>query len=156
MDTKTPIPAQLSIVARPDHIIDTLGFSPYDPYSELIWTPTLGPSAVLAYRRLAGTLMYQVDGFTLDTAEFALALGLGAGTGHNAPVCRTLRRLAAFGLARFVDDTTYAVRRRIAPASTSQLRRLSPELRRVHTALLHRHAQAQRLAAQPDRLRRGA
>lgn len=154
MDTKPPIPAQLSIFAWPDPVVDALGFPPHDPYSELIWTPRLGPSAVLAYRRLAGTLVHHADGFTLEVADFALALGLGAGTAHNAPVCRTLRRLASFGLARFVDDSTYAVRRRIPPASTSHLRNLTPELRRVHTALLARH-DAQRLAAQPDRLRRG-
>ena len=69
-------------------------------------------------------------------------------------MCRTLRRLAAFGLARFDDADTYAVRRRIPPASASQLRRLSPELRRIHTALLARH-DAQRLSSRTE-LRRGA
>ncbi len=38
-------------------------------------------------------------------------LGLGAGTAQHAPVCRTLRRLAVFGLACFDDADTYAVRR---------------------------------------------
>ena len=98
--------------------------------------------------RLAGTLIHRPDGYTLDVADFAHALGLGAGTARNAPVCRTLRRLAIFGLARFVDESTYAVRRRIPPASSSQLRRLSSELQRIHTALLARH--------DADRLRKGA
>ena len=65
------------------------------------------------------------------------------------------RRLAVFGLARFDAAGTYPVRRRIPPASTSQLRRLSPELRRIHQALLARHDTA-RLASRPEPLRRGA
>ncbi len=150
-----PIPAQLDVVAWPDSVIDVLGFPPHDPYSEFLATPRLGPSAVLAWRRLAGTLIHRPDGYTVDVVDLAQALGLGAGTGNSAPITRTLRRLVAFDLAYFVDEGTYAVRRRIPPASTSQLRRLSPELRRLHTALLARH-DAERLAAQPDRLRRGA
>jgi len=152
--TDNPIPARLSVQAWPDPVVDALGFLPHDPYSELVWTPAIGPSAVLAWRRLAGTLIHQPDGFTLDVAEFAHALGLGAGTARNAPVSRTLRRLAAFHLARFVDEATYAVRRRIPPASSGQLRRLSPSLLRIHTALLARHDTA-RLAT-PHTLCKGA
>ena len=33
--TDTPIPAQLTIVAWPDPIVDALGFPPHDPYSEM-------------------------------------------------------------------------------------------------------------------------
>jgi hypothetical protein len=150
--TDTPIPAQLSVVAWPDPVVDALGFLPYDPYSELVWTPTLGPSAILAWRRMAGTLIHRPDGYTLDVADFAHALGLGAGTAHHAPVCRTLRRLAVFGLARFHTADIYAVRRRIPPASTSQLRRLGPELQRIHQALLSRHDD-ERLARRPQPLR---
>ncbi len=142
----TPIPAQLTVVAWPDPVIDALGFLPHHPYSELVATPTLGPSAVLAWRRLAGKLIHHPDGFTLDVADFARDLGLGAGTGQNAPVCRTLRRLSIFGLARFLDEATYGVLRRIPPASLSHLRRLTPELQRVHAALLASH-DAERLGA---------
>jgi len=94
--TDTPIPAQLTVVAWPDPVVDALGFLPHDPYSELLWTPTLGPSAVLAWRRMAGTLIHRPEGYTLDVSDFAQALGLGTGTAHHAPVCRTLRRLAVF------------------------------------------------------------
>jgi hypothetical protein len=154
MRTDTSIPAQLAVVAWLDPVVDALGFVPHDPYSEVVWTPSLGPSAVLAWRRLAGRLIHHPDGFTLDVAELAHALGLGTGIGHNAPICRTLRRLTVFGLARFLDDT-YAVRRRIPPASSSQLRRLSPDLLRIHAALLSRH-DAERLGSTPPPLRKGA
>ena len=152
--TNTHIPAQLIVVAWPDPVVDALGFLPHDPYSELVWTPTLGPSAVLAWRRMAGTLIHRPDGYTLKVADFGQALGLG-GTGQHSAVSRTLRRLAQFGLASFQDQDTYAVRRRIPPASRSQLSRLNPELLRIHTALLARHDDA-RLARQPEPLRRGA
>ena len=155
IDPNARIPAQLAVVAWPDSVIDVLGFPPHDPYSELVATPRLGPSAVLAWRRLAGTLIHRPDGYTVDVVDLAQALGLGAGMGNSAPISRTLRRLVAFDLAYFVDEGTYAVRRRIPPASTSQLRRLSPELRRLHTALLARH-DAERLAGRPESLRRGA
>ncbi len=150
----TPIPAQLTVVAWVDPVVDALGFPPHAAYSELVWTSVLGPSAVLAWRRAAGMLLQEPDGYTLDVVEFAQALGLGTGVGTHAPVCRTLRRLAAFGMARFVDDSTYAVRRHIPPLSTSQLRRLSPQLHRLHSALLARH-DTERLERRAE-LRRGA
>ena len=71
--------------------------------------------------------------------EFAQSLGLGTGTGAHAPVSRTLRRLAGFELTCFVDDATYALRRRIPPLSGHQLRHLSADLQRIHHALLQRH-----------------
>jgi hypothetical protein len=113
IDTDARIPAQLDVVPWPDSVIDVLGFPPHDPYSEFVATPRLGPSAVLAWRRLASTLIHRPDGFTVDVVDLAQALGLGAGTGRSAPISRTLRRLVAFDLACFVDESTYAVRRRI-------------------------------------------
>ncbi len=43
----------------------------------------------------------------------------------------------------------------IPPASYSQLRRLGPELQRLHTALLARH-DTERLASRAEAMRRGA
>ncbi len=136
---ETSLPAHLHIVAWPDPVIDHLGFPPQSPYSEICWLPRLGPAATLAYRRLAGTLAHRPDGFDIDLVEFAQSLGLGTGTGAHAPVNRTLRRLAGFELACFVDDATYALRRRIPPLSAHQLRHLSADLQRIHHALLERH-----------------
>jgi len=134
-----PLPSQLAVVAWSDPVLDALGFLPHDPYSELITVSILGPSATLAWRRLAGLLGHHPEGFSLDLLEFAGSLGLGRGIGRHSPVSRTLHRLAAFRLARFVDDDTYAVRRRVPPASRQQVERFSPEQRRLHTALLARH-----------------
>ncbi len=136
---ETSLPARLYIVAWPDAVIDRLGFPPQSPYSEICWLPRLGPAATLAYRRLAGTLAHRPDGFDIDVVEFAQSLGLGTGTGAHAPVSRTLRRLACFELARFDDDATFALRRRIPPLSARQLGHLSADLQRIHHALLKRH-----------------
>jgi hypothetical protein len=137
--SRTPLPAQLRIVGWPDPIIDRLGFPPHHPYSELVWLPATGPAATLAWRRLAQLLEHSPDGFDLDVAQFAQDLGLGVGTGGHSIISRTLRRLAMFELAIFVDEQTCAVRRRIPPAPARHLRRLSPHLRRIHTALLASH-----------------
>jgi hypothetical protein len=133
------LPTHLQVVAWPDPVVDRLGFPPQSPYSELAWTPILGPASVLAYRRIAGGLLHRPDGYQLDVVELAQSLGLGTGTGIHARISRTLRRIEAFHLAFFPDDSTYAVRRRIPALSGQQLSRLSPELRRVHIALLDRH-----------------
>ena len=130
---ETSLPARLHIVAWSDAVIDRLGFPPQSPYSELCWLPRLGPSATLAYRRLAATLAQRPDGFDIDVAELAHSLGLGRGTGAQSPVSRTLRRLADFDLARFADERTFALRRRIPPLSRGQLRHLSAELQRTTT-----------------------
>jgi hypothetical protein len=136
---ETSLPARLHIVAWPDPVIDHLGFAPQGSYSEICWLPRLGPAATFAYRRLAGTLAHRPDGFDIDVVELAASLGLGTGTGAHAPVSRTLRRLACFELARFVDDATFALRRRIPPLPARQLRHLSADLQRTHHALLARH-----------------
>jgi hypothetical protein len=63
--------------------------------------------------------------------QLALSLGLGHGTGRNAPVVRTLHRLVGFGVARIAWDA-YAVRATIPPLSASQLRRLPRYLAERH------------------------
>ena len=155
---RTALPDQLRIIAWVDPIADRLGFPPHHPYSELLWLPIIGPASTLAWRRLSGMLENTPDGFDLDVAQLAQDLGLGTGTGGHAPISRTLRRVAQFGLAVFVDAGTYAVRRRIPPISTGQRRRVSPQLQRLHTALLASHDDERLRREQVERtsVRRGA
>ena len=63
---ETSLLARLHVVAWPDSVIDRLGFPPQSPYSGFCWLPRLGPSATVAYRRLAGTLTQRPDGFDVD------------------------------------------------------------------------------------------
>jgi hypothetical protein len=133
------LPTHLHVIAWPDSVIDRLGFAPQSVYTELAWTPILGPASVLAYRRIAGTLEHHPDGYRLDIVELAGSLGLGSGTGAHSTIARTLRRIAAFHLAVFTDDDTYAIRRRIPPLTGRQASRLSPSLARVVAGFEQRH-----------------
>jgi hypothetical protein len=85
IDTNPRIPAQLAVVAWPDSVIDVLGFPPHDPYSEFVATPRLGPSAVLAWRRLASTLIHRPDGFTVDVVDLRPSPGSGRRHGQKRP-----------------------------------------------------------------------
>lgn len=80
------------------------GFDARDVYVERFWLPVLGPSAVLALRRLADWLDEQPSGVEVDLVEFASSLGVGAGTGRHTQINRTLARLIDFGAARIHDD----------------------------------------------------
>ena len=63
------LPLRLKVIAWPDPVIDALGFPATSAYSELAWTPILGPASVLAYRRLAGALQHRPDGYDIDVVE---------------------------------------------------------------------------------------
>jgi hypothetical protein len=133
------LPTHLQVIAWPDPVVDRLGFAPQSIYTELAWTPILGPASILAYRRIAGALEHHPDGYRLDVVELATSLGLGAGTGAHSAIARTLRRIAAFHLAVFTDAGTYAIRRRIPPLTARQANRLSPSLARVVRGYEQRH-----------------
>lgn len=104
----------------------------------------LGPSALLALRRLNTELDRAPEGFRLPVASLARELGLGHGSGRNAPLIRTLARLATFGLAK-VDGDTFAVRRSVPPLSRRHLARLPVEVVERHQVEVNAAATA------PDR-----
>jgi hypothetical protein len=125
----------LQVRPWPDAVIDRLGHAPTSEYFEWFWLPRIGPSCGWAYRRLTSGLVAQPDGYSVRLDELAHWLGLG-GTGRHSPLLRSLRRLAAFGLAAQTDDHTLAVRRRVPPLTLPQLRRLSPVLQAMHARLV--------------------
>jgi hypothetical protein len=85
-------------------------------------------------RRFAAGLDDNPDGFDLERADTARALGLGVRDGRQSPFRRALARCVAFEMAKPEGPTTLAVRRRIPPMPRRHLQRL-PD------ALQHRHAQ---------------
>ena len=91
-----PVP----VTALRDPVVEALGYDARSEYVETYWLAVLGPSCVLAARRLNAWLEPESEGFTVPLAEFARSLGLGAGTARHAPVVRTLARLVDFGIAR--------------------------------------------------------
>ena len=108
----------LRVVALRDPMVEDGGHHPRSQYVETFYLAILGPSSLVAARRLAAWLDASPDGFTVPLAVLARQLGLGTGTARNAPLPKTLARLAGFGLAAVVDGT-YALRlasRRSRPA----------------------------------------
>lgn len=102
------------------------------------WTPILGPSALLSYRRLGLLVEAHPEGVGVDLADLARSLGLGAGLGKNSLMMRALHRLVAFGVARWEGDVL-AVRRRLAPVPERQVAaRLSASAARAHAHLTRR------------------
>ena len=107
------------------------GFDARSVYVETYWLAVLGPSCVLAARRLASWLEAEPDGFEISTAALASSLGLGAGLGRHAPIVRTLARLAEFGLAHVGE--AYSVRVMFPPLSARQIARLPDHLVAAHS-----------------------
>ena len=108
-------PGTLRVVRWVDPIADPHGLHPCSKYVEFFWLGVLGPSTTWLLRRLSYGLEAHPDGFDLDLADTARALGLGDRQGKNAPFQRALRRLATFEMARPHGPGGLAVRTRIPP-----------------------------------------
>jgi hypothetical protein len=122
----------LRIVAWSDPVIDRLGYDPRSLYVETFWLGILGPTCTWLMRRLAAGLDDNPDGFDLDLADTARALGLGDRSGRQSPFRRTLARCITFQMARREGPTTLAVRRRIPPMPRRHLQRLPTSLQERH------------------------
>lgn len=122
------------LLVRPwvDPVVDHLGHDPRSPYVERFWLAVLGPSVTWFVRYVAERLDGMPDGFDLDLATCARALGLGTFQGRAAAFPRTLNRCCQFRAARLVDGVTLEVRRKLPPLNPSQLARLPDPLRREH------------------------
>lgn len=148
--------ASLTIVAWADAVVDSLGYDPRSAYVEQFWLGLVGPTGTWLVRRLASRFDEEPDGFTLDPHDVARSIGVG-GRGRTSPFTRALERLCRFGLARRLDATTIAVRRRVPPLSRLQVQRLPQHLQAAHQqwleAQLRRDSPA-RLATHGTRLAR--
>ncbi len=122
---------RLLVTSWHDPVLDSLGHDPRSPYVEQFWLAVLGPSCLLLIRRLAARLERQPDGFELDPLEWARELGLGMKGGKHGPFWRALDRACRFRLAQR-NGELLVVRRRMAPLSNRQVRRLPPNLRAQH------------------------
>jgi hypothetical protein len=94
----------------------------------------LGPSTTWLLRYMANRLDATPEGFDLDLASTAQALGLGAKGGRHSPFMRALSRCCQFDVAEARPDGTLAVRRKLPPLTRRQVMRLSPELIAAHQA----------------------
>lgn len=143
---------RLSIVVLNDPVIDSIGFDVRSAYVETYWLAVLGPSAVVALRRLADWLEDRPSGIEISLEDLARTFGLGPGTGRHAAIVRTLDRLAQFRIAGIIGDH-YAVRRMLPTLSPGYQRRLPRYLADRHTDELRRLASAPSCASAVTMLR---
>lgn len=122
----------LRVVPWPDPVADPLGLHPCSLYVEQYWLGILGPSTTWLLRRVSYGLEAHPDGFVLDLADTAHALGLGDRLGKNSPFRRALHRLTKFELARPHGPDGLAVRTRIPPLALRHVQRLPPSLQESH------------------------
>lgn len=127
-------PTVLPILPWPDPVIDALGHDPRSTYVERFWLGILGPSTTWLLRHLAAGLDASPQGFELDLAQTALALGLGSRGGRHSPFMRALTRLCQFDLAEARAGGGLAVRSKVPPLNRRQVLRLPPPLAQAHEA----------------------
>lgn len=123
---------ELTVRPWPDPVIDQLGHDVRGRYVEHFWLSVLGPSATLLLRRLGEGLQTCPDGFVIDLATTAVALGLKPGASPHAPFGRSVMRLCRFQAALVRSPTELAVRRHLPPLNRRQLERLPPDLADEH------------------------
>jgi len=146
----------IRILPWSDPVIDTLGHDPRGPYPERFWLPTLGPTALLLLRHMAGRFDRSPSGFVLDLAETSRCLGLGERIGRSSPLTRSLGRLVQFDLAVEHDDGALAVRRQVPPINRRHVRRLPPSAQQDHDDWVRSHLAETPLAAARRNARRTA
>ena len=122
------------LLVRPwsDPVIDDLGHDPRSPYVERFWLSILGPSSTWFLRHVVERFDDAPDGFDLDLAACAAAIGLGSRQSRTAAFPRTVTRCCQFGAARLANPSTLEVRRRLAPLTRRQVNRLPEPLRSDH------------------------
>ncbi len=130
-----PLPAPLAptLIVMPWHdpVVEAVGYEARSPYVELFWLGILGPTSTWLLRRLVSGLDAYPDGYELDLAETANALGLSLTAGTHSPFGKALNRCIMFGMAHHVAGGI-AVRRQIPPLSLRHLRKLPHHLQAAH------------------------
>lgn len=128
------MPATLTIVPWSDPLVDATGHDPRSVYAEMFWLPTLGPTALLLLRHLAGRFDRSPGGLDLRVVDASRALGVGHRDGASSPINRTLARLEQFDLACSDDGARAMAVRRLLPAVPARLlRRLPASTQEAHT-----------------------
>lgn len=125
----------LIVLPWPDPDAEAEGHDACGRYAELFVLPVLGPTATWLLRRLVDGLATYPDGYELDLAETAGALGLTYAPDRPGPFARSLQRCVMFGYARPVPYGL-AVRRTVPTLQPRQVERLPPHLRRLHAEQL--------------------
>ena len=134
-------PTRMTVRPWWDPQLAATGHPARSEYAERYWLGVVGPSTLLLLRRFARGFDEFPGGFHVDVAETARALGLGRGTGRNAPLQRSIDRACTFGLARRLapehgagSHPVVEVRLHLPHLAPHQLARLPESVRRSHDA----------------------
>ena len=126
-----PLAPTLIVMPWHDPVVEAVGYDARSSYVELFWLGILGPTSTWLLRRLVTGLDAYPEGYELDLAETANALGLSLTAGAPSPFGKALNRCIMFGMAHEAARGI-AVRRQIPPLALRQLRRLPPHLQAAH------------------------
>ncbi len=134
-----PLDPTLVVLPWHDPVVDAVGYDARSAYVELFWLGILGPTSTWLLRRLVTGLDAYPEGYLLDLAETANALGLSLTAGVHSPFGKALNRLVMFGVAH-ETARGIAVRRQIPPLAQRQLRKLPVHLQEAHTDWVSRRS----------------
>ncbi len=121
----------LIVLPWPDREADQQGHDVRGRYVELFVLPILGPTATWLLRRLVDGLEAFPDGYELDLAETAGALGLIHLPERPGPFAKALDRTVMFGYTRPMPYGL-AVRTHLQSLAAKQISRLPAHLRSMH------------------------
>lgn len=126
-------------VNHPDARVQRVGFDLTDLYVEQCWSSVVGPSATLLLRRMPA-LWIERDPATITHDELTRTLGLGAGTGANSRLMRSIDRVVRYGLATWHEEgRSLDVYLQVPGLKPHQLDGLPEWTRRAHDRLLDAH-----------------
>jgi len=134
----------VTIMAWEDSRLVDLGHELRSEYVERFWLGVLGPATTLLLRRLARGFTERPDGYRIDLADTAQAMGLGRGIGHSSMIGRTLERACQFGACRIESPSVLEVRTLMPTLTARQLRRLPEPVQRGHATWLAAHGRSNR------------
>lgn len=126
-----PLPMRVRVTPWHDPVVDRRGHDPRSVYVELFWLGVLGPTATWLLRRLVAGFDDEPDGYDLDVADTARALGLSVAKGTGSPFAKAVQRCVMFGVANRLSEA-WVVRRRLPPISQRHLLRLPTDLQTAH------------------------
>ena len=134
-----PAPLAPTLIVMPWHdpVVEAVGYDARSAYVELFWLGILGPTSTWLLRRLVTGLDAYPEGYELDLAETANALGLSLTAGIHSPFGKALNRCIMFGVAH-ESARGIVVRRQIPPLALRQLRKLPPHLQAAHAEWMQR------------------
>lgn len=134
--------AESTLIIRPwwDESLANTGHSPTSEYTERFWLGVLGPSVICLLRRISRGFEAHPSGFQIVLTDTARAIGLGGGTGQQAPINRTIDRACTFNMARRISPEQLEVRLHMPTLTARQLSRLPLAVRTAHGTWLREHA----------------